>query len=63
MLAAFGRLFIAGNASNDTIIYWSDLLDGNAFTGGSSGNIDVAKAWLTADKIVALAAHNDFCSL
>ncbi len=61
MLAAFGRLFIAGNASNDTIIYWSDLLDGNAFTGGSSGNIDVAKAWPDgADKIVALAAHNDF---
>ena len=60
VLAAFGRLFIAGNASNDTIIYWSDLLDGNAFTGGSSGNIDVAKAWPDgADKIVALAAHND----
>ena len=60
-LAAFGRLFIAGNASNDTIIYWSDLLDGNAFSGGSSGNIDVSKAWPDgADKIVALAAHNDF---
>ena len=61
VLAAFGRLFIAGNATNDTIIYWSDLLDGNAFTGGSSGNIDVSKAWPDgADKIVALAAHNDF---
>lgn len=61
VLAAFGRLFIAGNATNDTIIYWSDLLDGNAFTGGSSGNIDVSKAWPNgADKIVALAAHNDF---
>ena len=61
VLAAFGRLFIAGNASNDTIIYWSDLLDGNAFSGGSSGNIDVAKAWPDgADKIVALAAHYDF---
>jgi len=60
VLAAFGRLFIAGNATNDTVIYWSDLLDGNAFTGGSSGNIDVAKAWPDgADKIVALAAHND----
>ena len=61
VVAAFGRLFIAGNATNDTIIYWSDLLDGNAFTGGSSGNIDVSKAWPDgADKIVALAAHNDF---
>ena len=61
VLAAFGRLFIAGNASNAPIIYWSDLLDGNAFSGGSSGNIDVSKAWPDgADKIVALAAHNDF---
>jgi len=61
VVAAFGRLFIAGNATNDTVIYWSDLLDGNAFTGGSSGSIDVAKAWPNgADKIVALAAHNDF---
>jgi len=61
VIAAFGRLFIAGNATNDTVIYWSDLLNGNAFTGGSSGNIDVAKAWPNgADKIVALAAHNDF---
>ena len=61
VLAAFGRLFIAGNASNDTIIYWSDLLDGNAFSGGSSGNIDVAKAWPDgADKIVALAAIMTF---
>lgn len=61
VLAAFGRLFIAGNASNDTIIYWSDLLDGNAFSGGSSGNIDVSKVWPNGfDKIVALAAHNGF---
>ena len=61
VVAAFGRLFIAGNATNDTVIYWSDLLDGNAFTGGSSGSIDVTKAWPNgADKIVALAAHNDF---
>lgn len=60
-VAAFGRLFIAGNATNDTIIYWSDLLVGNDFSGGSSGNIDVSKAWPNGfDKIVALAAHNGF---
>ena len=59
VLPAFGRLFIAGNASNDTTIYWSDLLNGNAFTGGSSGSIDVSKVWPNGfDKIVALAAHN-----
>ena len=59
VLAAFGRLFVVGNATNDNTIYWSDLLNGNAFTGGSSGNIDVSKVWPNGfDKIVALAAHN-----
>ena len=61
VLAAYGRLFIVGNATNDSVIYWSDLLNGNAFTGGSSGSIDVAKAWPNGfDKVVALAAHNNF---
>jgi hypothetical protein len=61
VLAAYGRLFIVGNATNDSVIYWSDLLNGNAFTGGSSGSIDVTKAWPNGfDKVVALAAHNDF---
>lgn len=60
-LAAYGRLFIVGNATNDSVIYWSDLLNGNAFTGGSSGSIDVTKAWPNGfDKVVALAAHNNF---
>ena len=58
-VAAFGRLFIVGNATDHNTIYWSDLLNGNAFTGGSSGSIDVAKAWPNGfDKVVALAAHN-----
>lgn len=61
VLAAYGRLFVVGNATNDSVIYWSDLLNGNAFTGGSSGSIDVAKAWPNGfDKVVALAAHNNF---
>jgi len=61
VLAAYGRLFIVGNATNDSVIYWSDLLNGNAFTGGSSGSIDVTKAWPNGfDKVVALAAHNNF---
>tara|TARA_R110002012_G_scaffold263924_2_gene447152 strand:- start:430 stop:1950 length:1521 start_codon:yes stop_codon:yes gene_type:complete len=61
VLAAYGRLFVVGNATNDSVIYWSDLLNGNAFTGGSSGSIDVTKAWPNGfDKVVALAAHNNF---
>ena len=59
VIAGFGRLWVVGTASNDTTIYWSDLLDGDDFTGGSSGSIDVSKAWPDgADKVVALAAHN-----
>tara|TARA_E500000318_G_scaffold110358_1_gene125594 strand:- start:2089 stop:3609 length:1521 start_codon:yes stop_codon:yes gene_type:complete len=59
VIAAFGRLFIVGNATDHNTIYWSDLLNGNAFTGGSSGSIDVSKVWPNGyDKVVALAAHN-----
>jgi hypothetical protein len=61
VLAAYGRLFVVGNATNDSIIYWSDLLVGHDFSGGSSGSIDVSKAWPNGfDKVVALAAHNNF---
>lgn len=60
-IAAFGRLFIVGNATDHNTIYWSDLLDGVKFTGGSSGSIDVSKVWPNGfDKVVALAAHNGF---
>jgi hypothetical protein len=59
VIAGFGRLWVVGTSSNDTTIYWSDLLDGDDFTGGSSGSIDVSKAWPNgADKVTALAAHN-----
>jgi hypothetical protein len=59
-LAAYGRLFIVDNATDTQTIYWSDLLDGSAFTGGSSGSIDVSKAWPDGyDEVRALAAHND----
>jgi hypothetical protein len=48
-----------GNASDDNTIYWSDLLIGHNFSGGSSGSIDVSKAWPNGfDKVVAIAAHN-----
>ena len=60
VLAAYGRLWVAGSDSDNQTIYWSDLLIGNSFTGGSSGSIDVSKAWPEgSDEIVALAAHNN----
>ena len=59
-VSSFGRLWIADNANEAQTIYWSDLLDGADFTGGSSGSINVSKAWPDGyDEIVGLAAHNN----
>ena len=58
-IAAYGRVWCVGNASDDNTVYWSDLLIGHDFAGGSSGSINVSKAWPNGfDKVVALAAHN-----
>ena len=60
-LAAFGRLWVADFTNDKSTIYWSDLLDGTAWSGGSTGSIDITKVWPTGyDTIVALAAHNGF---
>jgi len=59
-VAAFGRLWIADNSTERQVVYWSDLLIGNDFTGGSSGSINVSKAWGDGhDEIVAIATHNN----
>jgi hypothetical protein len=61
VLAAFGRLWVADITGNTSTIYWSDLLDGAGWTGGSTGSIDITRVWPTGyDDIVALAAHNGF---
>jgi len=60
-IAAFGRLWVADFEDDKSTIYWSDLLDGNAWSGGSTGSIDVTSVWPTGyDTITALAAHNGF---
>ena len=68
-IASYGRLWIADSATESQAIHWSDLLLGNIFgpdavangmNPGSSGTIDVSKAWPDGhDQIVALAAHNN----
>ena len=41
-------------------MYWSDLLAGHIWSGGSSGSIDISKVWPDGyDEIVALSAHNN----
>jgi hypothetical protein len=59
VLAAYGRLWTADFGANKSTIYWSDLLIGHDWSGGTSGSIDISKVWPDGhDEIVALAAHN-----
>ena len=61
VLAAYGRLWVADITGNKHTVYWSDLLLGTGWTGGSSGSIDLTSVWPTGfDEITALAAHNGF---
>ena len=59
VLSAYGRLWVTGVGGSPSIVYWSDLLIGHDFSGGTSGSIDISKVWPDGyDEIVALAAHN-----
>ena len=59
-MSAFGRLWVTGVSSNPSVIYWSDLLIGHDYSGGTSGSIDISKVWPDGyDEIVSLAAHNN----
>lgn len=61
VLAAYGRLWVADITNNKHTIYWSDTLNGHAWTGGATGSIDLTTVWPTGhDEIVSLAAHNGF---
>ncbi len=61
VLAAFGRLFVASFEDDKQTIYWSDLLQGHVWSGGSSGSIDVSEYWPDGyDEIIKVAAHNNF---
>lgn len=60
VLPAFGRLWVADFANDKSTIYWSDLLQGHVWTGGSSGSIDISRVWPDGyDEIVSLVAHNN----
>jgi len=59
--SGFGRLWVAKTSTNNTTVYWSDLLTGFKWDTGSSGSIDVSKVWPDgSDEITALAVHNNF---
>jgi len=60
VLAAYGRLWTADFSNDKSTVYWSDLLIGHDWSGGTSGSINISKVWPDGyDEIVALAAHNN----
>ena len=61
VLAAYGRLWAADVTGNKHTVYWTDLLQGHHWTGGTAGSLDLKKVFPTGhDEVVALASHNGF---
>ena len=61
VLAAYGRLWAADTATNKTTVYFSTVLDGNKFSTGTSGTLDISSVLTQGmDEIVALGAHNGY---
>ena len=50
----YGRLWVGGVTESKDVVYWSNLLDGDDWTGGDTGVLDLSKIWGT-DEIVAIA--------
>ena len=58
-LYAFGRLWVAGVASNDTqTVYFTDIQDPSYSTTGTAVYLDISAVIPPGDPIVALAQHN-----
>ena len=61
VLAAYGRLWAADTLTNKTTVYFTDVLNGHKFTGGTAGTLDISSVLTQGmDEIVALGAHNGF---
>tara|TARA_R100000935_G_scaffold38443_1_gene59669 strand:- start:454 stop:2013 length:1560 start_codon:yes stop_codon:yes gene_type:complete len=61
VLAAYGRLWAADTTANKTTVYFTDVLDGHKFEGGTAGTLDISSVLTQGmDEIVALGAHNGF---
>jgi hypothetical protein len=60
-ISAYGRIWAANTTSNNTTVYFSDLLAGHVWSTGTSGSLDVSRVWSNgSDEIMGLAAHNGF---
>lgn len=61
VLSAYGRLWVADTSTDNVTVYFSDLLLGYKWTGGTSGSLNTNQVWPNgADNITGLAAHNNF---
>lgn len=59
-LAAYGRTWMADIGADNNTVYYSALLEPDDFTAVGSGFINLEQVIPGGDKIVALAAHNNF---
>jgi hypothetical protein len=60
-ISAFGRLWVANTALNNSTVYFSDLLSGHVWSTGTAGSLNINSVWVNgADQITGLAAHNGF---
>ena len=60
VLAAYGRLWCADTTTDKVTIWWSDLLIGEAWSGGSSGSLNITTVLTNGVRpITALAAFNN----
>ena len=61
IVSAYGRLWAADTTADKATVYFSDLMAGHVWSGGTSGTLDISRVWPNgADEIMALAAHNGF---
>jgi hypothetical protein len=61
VISAYGRLWVADTATDNVTVFFSDLLLGYKYSGGSAGSLNINQVWPNgADNITGLAAHNNF---
>jgi hypothetical protein len=61
VISAFGRLWAANTTTNNSTVYFSDLISGHVWSTGTAGTLDVSRVWANgSDQITGLAAHNGF---
>ena len=58
--AAYGRLWVGDTVTDKTILYFSDTLIGQNWTGGAAGTLDLKSIWQGADGITAISSFNGF---